>query len=259
MDECVDDVGDALFTDDYEHAVTVYTDLSGNRNVDFIKTNGNLWLSASAVIEMVGLNAKDTKHTGRLLARLDHPDIIKIKDTPFRFTDGRRNRGSLVSPRAVKVLADGKTGDFNPIMATNFVDWLNEHLLAGQDMDHWSPAKRKIERTEPVFRKVTHEKPHDHPELDPLRPVGRYLPLTNVPPLQVDEVEFCLCCDERTGLGKCWCRGKGGIKTYTQQQVELCDHHDSVIDEDDVFELTTQIVTTTRIKTVSVPMTLTTA
>lgn len=39
---------------------------------------------------MVGLNTKETKNTGRTLKRLDHPDIIKIIDTPFKFTDGRQ-------------------------------------------------------------------------------------------------------------------------------------------------------------------------
>lgn len=183
--------------------LSVYNDFDGDKTVDMIKTNGNLWLFASDVVGMVGLNAKDTKHTGRLLKRLDHPDNIKINNTPFRFNDGRRNRGSLVSPRGVIFLADGKRGAYNPIKATGFVDWMNQQLLCGYDSHHWSPAKHVIEQLGPIFRKVSHEQPEDNPELDPLRPVGRYLPLVNLPPLQVDEVEFCLCVDERNGLGKC--------------------------------------------------------
>jgi hypothetical protein len=248
MDNFVDDDGEALFADEYEHACITYNDFDENKDVDVIRTNGNLWLHASDVVSLMGMSTNDTGNTGRTLRRLNHPDIIKIKETPFRFTDGRRNRGSLVSPRAVMVFATGKTKGFNPIKANAFVAWMNDVLLERQDSDHWSPAKHEIDVLEPVFREVTYEQPEDNPELDPLRPVGRYLPLVNLPPLRSGEIEFCLCEDERTGLGKCWCHRKGGIRTYAHQQIELAGEPDCVIDDRDVFEVTTEIVTFKRIK-----------
>ena len=53
-------------------------------------------------------------------------------------------------------------------------------------------------------------------------------------------------------MGKCWCRRRGGIRTYEQQQIELAGEPDCVIDEDDEFESTSELVTFERIKTVSV-------
>ena len=53
-------------------------------------------------------------------------------------------------------------------------------------------------------------------------------------------------------VGKCWCRRRGGIRTYEQQQIELAGEPDCVIDEDDEFESTSELVTFERIKTVSV-------
>ncbi|WP_187429701.1 hypothetical protein ROLI_010560 [Roseobacter fucihabitans] len=252
MDNSVDDGGAALFTDDYEHDVAIYNDFDSDKTVDFIKTNGNIWFPASDVVELLGTNTNETGNTGRSLKRLDHPDIIKVKDTSFRFTDGRRNRGSFISPRAIMVFADGKTKNFNPIKANAFVAWMEDELLEGLDASHWSPAKREIELLEPVFRKITYEKPEDKPELDVLRPVGRYLPLINMSPLRPDEIEFCLCEDERNGLGRCWCRRKGGIRTYMQQQIEVAGEPDCVIDDHDTFVVTTEIVTVSRIRTLNV-------
>lgn len=241
-----------MFTDDYQHSIFTYQDTDGPKEIDIIKTNENLWFSGNQVMEVMGFNVNETGHSGRTLSRIDHPDIIKIKDTTFKFTDGRRNRGSLVSPRAVMFFVEGKTKGFHPIKAVGFSTWVTDSVLEGHDADHWSPAKRKIELLEPVFHKVTYEKPENNPELDPLRPIGRYLPLVNMPPLRPDEIEFCLCEDERNGLGKCWCRRKGGIRTYVQQQIELAGEPDCVIDDHDVFEVTNEIVTLSRIRTVSV-------
>jgi len=140
----------------------------------------------------MGFNAAETKHTGRALRRVDHPDIIKITNTPFRFSDGRRNRGSLISPRAVMMFAEGKVKDFNPIRSIGFTEWLTEQVLKGHDAAHWSPAVPPKQTIETVFRKVVKAIDEDSEgrPLDPLRPHGDYHGLLSCGPLREDEIEI---------------------------------------------------------------------
>lgn len=223
MDDFVDHEGEAMFADTFNHITAVYEDTDGLKDIDIIKTNGNIWLSGNQVMEVMGFNAAETKHTGRALSRIDHPDIIKITDTPFRFTDGRRNRGSLVSPRAVMIFCHSKTKGLNPIRANRFTEWMTEHLLDGHDAAYRSPAKQAVSRLEPVFREVIIAKHEIEDErLDPMRPSGPYKHTFAPPLLRLDEVEFCegkfINCPNRTA---CWCKRKGGIRTYDQEQQEL--------------------------------------
>jgi len=245
-----DDDGAVLFAEDHEHKVLVYNDLDGDKEVDVIKTGGNIWFHASSAVELMGMSTDDAKNTARTLKRIDHPDIIKIKDTPFRFPDGRRNRGSFLSPRAIAVLAEKKTKNYNPFKALRFRDWMQDEILMGQPPKSWSPAKHEKSSFSPTFHAVIKEQPEDHPELDPLRPIGLYLPMVNMPPLQPYEIEFCLCHDTRNGLGKCWCRRKGGIRVWTQDHIQNIDDEDGPLDEEDVFEVITEIVTHERFRTV---------
>ena len=72
--------------------------------IDIIQLDGNIWFSAPAILLAMGF-PNDGKNTSQRLKRVCPPDIIKVTDTPFRFPDGRRNGGSLISPRAVMQFA----------------------------------------------------------------------------------------------------------------------------------------------------------
>lgn len=231
MSQSVDHDGNALFTEDHEHATINF----GGTEVDIIRTNGNLWLSGSETMEAMGFPQHKSGGHGRRLRRIDQPDIIKISDTPFRFSDGRRNRGSFISPRAVLKFAEGGTQGFNPIMANAFVALMEEYFFTNMsDAEALSPAKTKPVSLEPVFHSVERVCDRDERgmELDPLRPVGVYLYAYDNAPIAFDEVEFCLCCDERDGLGKCWCRGRGGIRSSIPKPYVPYDG-DEVIDLED--------------------------
>lgn len=174
-----------------------------------------------------------------MLQRIAAPDVIKIKDTPFRFTDGRRNGGSLVSPRAILEFAyEKKTQGLNPFKAWPFAEWMNKTLLPdGTDAEAWSPALKPPPTLEPVFRKVTTVVDEDEQgrPLDPLRPRVPYHGLITDTPIKPDEVEFCLCPSKRDDQGRCWCQGKGGIRSALP--VPFVPYEgDEVIDEDDNFQ-----------------------
>lgn len=248
MADLVDHEGEALFTDDYDHSVAVYQDTDGPKEIDIIKTNGNLWFSGNQVLEMMGFNVNDTGNSARTLRRIEHPDIIKIKDTPFRFTDGRRNRGSLICPSAVMFFVEGKTKGFHPIKAVGFSSWLTESCLEGHDADHWSPAKQKVQSLEPVFHKIINTKHEiEAEELDPLRPIGPYPPTLSPPLLKSNEIEFCNgSYRDCSNKADCWCAKQGGIRTYHDQQRSIIERmkkeqlntsaeSDEVIDDDDNF------------------------
>lgn len=231
MSQTKDHDGNALFAEDHQHATINF----GGTELDVIKTNGNLWLSGSETMQAMGFQQHKSGGHGRRLQRIDHPDIIKISDTPFRFSDGRRNRGSFISPRAVLKFAEGGTQGFNPIMANAFVEWMKETLFPnGSDAEALSPAKKHRVSLELVFHAIERVVDRDERglELDPLRPVGVYLYAYDNSPLPFDEVEFCLCGDERDGLGKCWCRGRGGIRKSLLKPYIPYDG-DEVIDLDD--------------------------
>lgn len=189
MSDFVDDDGQPIFTEDFIHKTIDHNGVS----LDVIETNGNIWLSAPSVIDLLGLQANGKGDHSRRLRHIRHPDIIKITDTPFRFTDGRRNRGSLISPRAVLQFAEGKTQGFNPIKANNFVAWMSDHILSnGLDAEAWSPAVSTPVPLEPVFHKVIVAVDEDEAgrPLDQLRPAGEYHGLLGLGPLRVDEIEF---------------------------------------------------------------------
>jgi len=191
MTDIVDHDGIPLFVDDFTHTVH---EVDGT-SVDVIKTNANLWLSGPAVMEAMGFQ-QDGAGGGyaRRLSRVDHPDIIKVMNTPFRFTDGRRNRGSLISPRAVHRFAEGKVKGFNAIKAYAFLQWMDETILTEGDGSTWSPKRPALASLEPVFRKVIRvrdENQYGEP-LDPLRPTRDYHGLGHFGPLRHDEIEFAV-------------------------------------------------------------------
>jgi len=244
----VDHDGNPLFSDDCALAEHKYVCCSAEEHlVEVIQTAGNIWFPASTVIDLMGMNAKETKHSGRVLRRIEHPDVIKIADTPFRFSDGRRNRGSLISPRALQVFGDGGTKGYHPIKANAFLAWVQDDLLRGDSLDKWSPKAAPKVQLEPKFREVT--KVFDEDEqgrpLDPLRPTGPYRNSVNPQRLQPDEVEFCLGGRDCEVHNTCWCGGKGGLLTYNallaleaaglQNKTATTPEDDMVIDDDDDF------------------------
>ncbi|WP_417733494.1 hypothetical protein [Roseovarius sp.] len=191
MTDFVDHDGIPLFVNDFTHTAH---DVDGT-SIDVIKTNGNLWLSGPAVMEAMGFQP-DGAGGGyaRRLSRIDHPDIIKIIDTPFRFADGRRNKGSLISPRAVHRFAEGRVKGFNAIKAYAFLQWMDETLWTEGDEKTWSPKRPVPAAVEPVFREVIRvrdENQYGEP-LDPLRPTGPYHGLGHFGPLRHDEIEFAI-------------------------------------------------------------------
>jgi hypothetical protein len=103
----------------------------------------------------------------RRLSRIDHPDIIKITDTPFRFTDDRRNKGSLISPRAFHRFAEGRVKGFNAIKTYAFLQWMDETLWTEGDDEISSPKRPIAAIIEPVFRKLI--KPPAHIKHCPCR------------------------------------------------------------------------------------------
>lgn len=236
MSDIVDHDNIPLFTDQFDHKTLDANGIS----IDVISTNGNLWLSAPPVMEAMGMIANGKGDHSRRLGRIDHPDIIRVSDTPFRFADGRRNRGSFISPRAVLKFAEGGTQGFNPFKALPFVEWMEQELLKDGDAETWSPARKQSVVIEPVFHKI--EKVKDQSEagqaLDPLRPVGLYLPMQRRRPLSAHELEFCLCPKHWEGLGKCWCGGKGGLRGAFAASFEPY-MGDEVLDEDDDFSIQT--------------------
>jgi len=191
MTDIVDHDGIPLFVDDFIHSAH---DVDGIP-IDVVKTSGNLWLSGPAVMEAMGFQ-QDGAGGGyaRRLSRIDHPDIIKVTDTPFRFTDGRRNRGSLISPRAVHRFAEGRVKGFNAIKAYAFLQWMVETLWTEGDEETWSPKLSAPAPIEPVFRKVIRVRDENQygEALDPLRPTGPYHGLGHFGPLRHDEIEFAM-------------------------------------------------------------------
>lgn len=195
MTDIVDHDGIPLFVDEFTHTAHEV----GGISIDVIKTNGNLWLSGPSAMEAMGFQPDGAGGGyGRRLSRIDHPDIIKITDTPFRFTDGRRNRGSLISPRAVHRFAEGRVKGFNAIRAYAFLQWMEETPWTEGDEETWSPKRPTPVSIEPVFRqviRVTNENEFAE-SLDPLRPIGKYHGLGHFGPLRQDEVEFKIEADD---------------------------------------------------------------
>lgn len=189
MTDIVDHDGRPLFADDFTHSVHEVAGVS----IDVIETSANLWLSGPSVMEAMGFQPDGAGGGyGRRLSRIDHPDIIMITDTPFRFTDGRRNKGSLISPRAVHRFAEGRVKGFNAIKAYAFLQWMDETLWTEGDEETWSPKRPIPASIEPVFRKVIRVRDENQygELLDPLRPTGPYHGLGHFGPLRPDEIEF---------------------------------------------------------------------
>lgn len=221
MTDIVDHDGIPLFADSFSHTVHEFNGTS----IDVIETNGNLWLSAPATMEAMGFRPDSSAGGfGRRLKRIDHPDIIKITSTPFRFTDGRRNRSSLISPRAVHRFAEGKVKGFNPIKAYAFLNWMDEAILTEGDAISWSPKRQDAASAEPVFREViraTGENEYGE-HIDPRRPAGSYHGLGHFGPLRHDEIEFAFASSD------------------VPRKVDVIDFEDDLLldDEDDFSPLT---------------------
>jgi hypothetical protein len=185
----LDHDGRPLFAEAFTHETFEVEGVS----IDVIETGGRLWLSAPAVFEAMGFPpGKAGKDNAQRLRRVSHPDVIKVEETPFRFTDGRRNRGSLISPRAVMMFAAGKSQGRNAIKANAFVAWMEETLLDGKEAEEWSPARPPEVTIEPAFRaviKVTDQNEAGEP-LDPLRPSGPYWGCGHLGPLMDGEIDF---------------------------------------------------------------------
>jgi hypothetical protein len=104
-----------------------------------------VWLSAPAILAAMGF-PDDGMHTNRSLQRVHPVDIIKATDTPFLFTDGRRNRSSFISPRAVMMFARQKVKGMNIIKAIDVVEWMLEEVLHGLSPEECSPWMPDLER-----------------------------------------------------------------------------------------------------------------
>ncbi|MGR3621046.1 hypothetical protein [Pseudophaeobacter sp.] len=233
MSDFIDDDGQPIFTDNFIHEIIAFEE----NDFDIIKTNGNIWFNGSDVLNAMGFLQHKSGGQSRRLNRISHPDIIKISDTNFRFPDGRRNRGSLISPRAVLQFAEGGTQGFNQIKALPFVDWMTAAVLSdGLDAEAWSPARAAPVVLAPVFHKteIAENKDEQGRELDPLRPIGIYPTTTDGAPIGPDEVEFCMCYDERAGVGNCWCRGKGRIREAVPLPFVLYAGDDVIDDGDQI-------------------------
>ncbi|MDQ2091059.1 hypothetical protein [Marimonas arenosa] len=231
----LDHHGYPLFGDVFHHR----TETFGGAAIDIIETNGNIWFSGSDALNSMGFEPHRSGGQGRRLKRIEHPDIIKIADTPFRFADGRRNRGSFISPRAILKFADSKTQGFNPFKALPFAEWMKDIAISGgKDAEACSPARPPPTTQAPIFHaieKVADKDEHGH-DLDQQRPVGIYQHVADSRPILHDEIEFCLCSDERVGLGKCWCRGKGGIRSCLPPLRVVYEGDDVIDDGDDGTE-----------------------
>lgn len=106
--------------------------------IEIIRMNGKVWLSAPAILAAMGF-PDDGMHTNRSLQRVHPVDIIKTTSTSFRFTDGRRNRSSFISPRAVAMFARQKVKGLNIIKAIDVVEWMIEEVLHGLSPEECSP------------------------------------------------------------------------------------------------------------------------
>ncbi|WP_338274115.1 hypothetical protein [Roseicyclus marinus] len=181
--------GCPLFGESFTHKVLDFEGIS----IDVIESEGRLWLSAPSVFMALGFEV-DGGGGGfnRRLRRVCHPDIIKVEETTFRFTDGRRNRSSLISPRAVTMFAEAKTKGRNPIKANAFVAWMEATLLNGKTVEEVSPARAPQITLEPTFREVTKVADQDEAgrPLDPLRPDGPYWGCGHFGPLMDGEINF---------------------------------------------------------------------
>lgn len=231
MADLTDNDGQPIFIDSFDHRQMMFEDMT----IDIVETNGNIWLNGADILAAMGFQPHHKGGFGRMLKRIDHPDIIKITDTSFRFSDGRRNRGSFISPRAVVQFADGKTQGRNPIKITSFVTWLDESvLIEGRDADGWSPAKKMPISLEPVFHQIIKAVTEDQQgrELDPLRTVRANLLFMTETPIRPDEYEFCICPQPWEGMGKCWCHGRGGLRQAVPEPFVPYDGLD-VIDLED--------------------------
>jgi hypothetical protein len=79
------------------------------------------------------------KHDARRRQPFDHADKIKFAETTFRFTDGRRDRGTQISAKAIVEYSESRVRGFNAIKAYAFVAWMNDTPLTdGRDADGWS-------------------------------------------------------------------------------------------------------------------------
>ncbi|MDG4648027.1 hypothetical protein P6F26_06190 [Roseibacterium sp. SDUM158017] len=189
MNAVADHDGRPLFGEAFTHETHDFEGIC----IDVIKTEGRLWLSAPSVFKALGFEV-DGGGGGfnRRLRRVSHPDAIKVEKTPFRFTDGRRNRSSLISPRAVTMFAEAKTKGRNPIKANTFVAWMEATLLDGKTVEQLSPEWAPQVTLEPTFRaviKVTDQDEAGCP-LDPLRPEGPYWGCGHFGPLMDGEINF---------------------------------------------------------------------
>lgn len=178
-----------LFTDVFTRHVFSHN----GEDIDILVSNGNVWFHGSDVLRF----ARFTEHAkggfGRTLKRVSPPDIIKIKETPFRFPDGRRNRGAFISPRGFIELVENSRKGYNKILAGFFADWMRDNLFTdGRNADFWSPAREEPVKLQPVFRATSF--PDDkETKLDPLAPVGPNPRLNDGTAIKPDEVQFCLC------------------------------------------------------------------
>jgi hypothetical protein len=235
MSDFIDNDGQPIFAETFDHRQVPFENIM----IDVIETNGNLWFNGADVLPAMGFQPHHKGGFGRMLQRIDHPDIIKITDTGFRSTDGRRNRGFLISPRAVVQFADGKTQGRNPIKINNFITWMEEHvLIGGRDAKAWSPAKKAAVTLEPVFHRIVRVIDQDEHgrDLDPLRPRRLYRTATLESPIGPDEIEFCLCGGSWEGLGKCWCGGKGRLRVAIPAPFIPYDGDDVLDLDDDLTE-----------------------
>lgn len=172
---------------------TSYVFRHSGEEIDVLVSNGNVWFHGSDVLRF----ARFTEHAkggfGRTLKRISPPDIIKIKDTSFRFPDGRRNRGTFISPRGFLELVESSRKGYNPIMAGWFTEWMEKNLFTeDRDASHWSPARKEPVKLQPVIRSSS-SSTDEETERDPMAPVGPNPRLNDGTTINPDEVQFCLC------------------------------------------------------------------
>jgi hypothetical protein len=191
-------------------------------SVDIIQLDGNIWFSAPAILMAMGFS-NDGKNTSQRLQRVFPPDIIKVTDTPFRFTDSRRNRGSLISPRAVMQFAGKRVVGMNPIKATTVREWMMDEVLQGQKPEDCSPWVVPKVSLEPVYHEVIIAVDEDSEgrKLDPLRSIGPYWGNGHFGPLHNGEIDF---------------EPRGRKMTFWRDDTPWRKPMDGeVIDDDDVF------------------------
>ncbi|WP_270725878.1 hypothetical protein [Shimia sp. Alg240-R146] len=207
----------AFITSAFKHEVH---DFQG-QSLDVIESNGNLWLSGSAIAKQLGFRPHNGSFS-RTLARLSEYDAIKIAETPFKFTDGRRNRGLLVSPRGIVDLVDTAHRDgYNQIKSNDFIAWMQATLFKGYTgANHWSPAAPEKVTLEPVFREAEGKSSNfTADEAEEYRRAERTAMRRLSPlPLADDEVEF-------TYYGK--------YRLTGMPRLDLPEDYSSLIDEKD--------------------------